>query len=169
MSRGFVKEDDQEEAPFIPPRAALPPGVTNYVTPVGYEKLLAEKQELEKERVNLRMTSDKEKRHAQAVLDGKINLVGERINSARILRAENQSKTEIRFGARIRFKILNGDRKNEENSFQIVGVDEADINEGKIAFLAPLARAVTGKKTGDKVEFQLGKEVQLLEILEVKY
>ncbi|MGV3636407.1 MAG: transcription elongation factor GreA, partial [Flavobacteriales bacterium] len=27
MSRGFVREDDQEEAPFIPPRAPLPEGV----------------------------------------------------------------------------------------------------------------------------------------------
>jgi len=35
MSRGFVREDDQEEAPFIAPRAALPAGAVNYVTPRG--------------------------------------------------------------------------------------------------------------------------------------
>jgi transcription elongation factor GreB len=32
MSRGFVKEDDQEETPIVPPRADLPEGVVNYVT-----------------------------------------------------------------------------------------------------------------------------------------
>jgi transcription elongation factor GreB len=42
MSRGFVKEDDQEEAPIIPPRAALPNGVTNYVTPNGLQELKTE-------------------------------------------------------------------------------------------------------------------------------
>ena len=46
MSRGFVKEEDQEEAPFIPPRAALPPGVTNYVTPQGYQELIKEREDL---------------------------------------------------------------------------------------------------------------------------
>ncbi len=39
MSRGFVKEEDQEEAPMIPPRAALPDGAINYVTPLGMQQL----------------------------------------------------------------------------------------------------------------------------------
>ena len=46
MSRGFVKEDDQEEAPFIPPRASLPAGVTNYVTARGMQLLLEERTQL---------------------------------------------------------------------------------------------------------------------------
>ncbi len=46
MSRGFVKEDDQEENPIVPPRADLPDGVANYVTRVGMDELLAEKQML---------------------------------------------------------------------------------------------------------------------------
>ena len=32
MSRGFVKEDDQEEVPIVPQRAYLPEGVPNFVT-----------------------------------------------------------------------------------------------------------------------------------------
>ena len=54
MSRGFVKEDDQEEAPFVPPRAALPDGVANYVTPRGLERLLAERMQLEEARAKAR-------------------------------------------------------------------------------------------------------------------
>jgi transcription elongation factor GreB len=46
MSRGFVKEDDQEETPIVPPRADLPEGVVNYVTQGGMDELLNEKQEL---------------------------------------------------------------------------------------------------------------------------
>ena len=46
MSRGFVKEDDQEEVPMVPPRAHLPLGVTNYVTRAGMDELLAEQQAL---------------------------------------------------------------------------------------------------------------------------
>ena len=50
MSRGFVKEGDQEETPIIPPRAALPKGATNYVTPTGLQLLLDERKQLEDER-----------------------------------------------------------------------------------------------------------------------
>ena len=50
MSRGFVKEDDQEEAPFIPPRAPLPQGAINYVTPRGLHQLQQEKLRLESDR-----------------------------------------------------------------------------------------------------------------------
>jgi transcription elongation factor GreB len=46
MSRAFVNEDDQRETPFVAPRADLPEGVPNYVTPEGMEALLAEKESL---------------------------------------------------------------------------------------------------------------------------
>ena len=46
MSRGFVKEDDQEEIPMMPQRAYLPEGVSNFVTRNGMDQLLAEKQML---------------------------------------------------------------------------------------------------------------------------
>ncbi len=169
MSRGFVKEEDQEEAPFIPPRAALPPGVINYVTPNGYEELIVEREELERSRRNLDIASDKEKRHATAVIDGKMNLLKERIASARILKPEDQSKEEVRFGATVKFKFLSGNQKNSEQVFTIVGVDEADIKQRKIAFLAPLARALTGKKVGDKTEVIMAGKNQQLEILEITY
>jgi transcription elongation factor GreB len=38
MSRGFVKESDQEELPIVPPRADLPAGLVNYVTEFGYNE-----------------------------------------------------------------------------------------------------------------------------------
>lgn len=169
MSRGFVKEEDQEEAPFIPPRASLPPGVTNYVTPNGYEQLLAEREALEKERRNLDISSDKEKRHATAVIDGKLVLLNERISSARILKPEDQPSDEVRFGAIVSFKTLSGKQKGVTREFTIVGVDEADIKQQKIAFLAPLAKALTGKKVGETTEVAMAGELQKLEILTISY
>ena len=84
MSRGFVKEDDQEEAPFIPPRAVLPDGVENYVTPRGLAMLHEERAELEAER-KLGQESDDARRRANAVVDGKMDLLDERIASARLV------------------------------------------------------------------------------------
>ena len=168
MSRGFVKEEDQEEAPFIPPRAALPPGEINYVTPQGHKQLLEEREALEKQRKELDITSDKDRRHATAVIDGKINLLNERISSARILDPKEQPANEVRFGAKVTFRSLT-ESQNPEQTFTIVGVDEANIKQRKIAFLAPLAKALTGKKIGETAEVQMGGALQKLEILNIHY
>ncbi len=53
MSRGFVKEDDQEEVPIVPQRAFLPEGVQNFVTPAGMDLLLTEKKALISEKESL--------------------------------------------------------------------------------------------------------------------
>ena len=117
MSRGFVREEDQEEAPLIPPRAALPLGVTNYVTQYGKEKLLEEKSELEQKRAAIDLKDDQAKRREQAVIDGKLALLNERINSARVINLSNQPQDEVRFGSYVEFQ-LNG----KLQSFQIVDV-----------------------------------------------
>ncbi len=164
MSRGFVKEEDQEEAPIIPPRAALPAGMTNYVTPNGYEALQQELKELEEERASLDNKNETEKRRAAGVIDGKINLLKERISSARIIYPNEQPKGEVRFGAKVELKINGNPQK-----FQIVGVDEADVKKQKIAFVAPIAKNITGKKEGEELDFRLGEENRKIKIIAIDY
>ena len=169
MSRGFVKEEDQEETPIIPPRAALPAGVTNYVTPLGLELLLQEKEDLEKQYSAGGYENDTEKRRAHMVLNGKLQLLNERINSARVLNPADQPKDEVRFGATVSLKPKDKKAKFPSMNFTIVGVDEANVKEGKIAFVAPIARAVTGKKKGDEVELKLGAETRLYLLTNFSY
>ncbi|MFO8146955.1 MAG: GreA/GreB family elongation factor [Bacteroidota bacterium] len=169
MSRGFVKEDDQEEAPFIPPRAALPAGTINYVTPEGYNQLIEEREKLEIEISQLNIENDKERRHARATFTGSLNLLNERIGTARILKPLEQSRDEVRFGAKVSFKFIDGKQKGSIRKFQLVGVDEANIKENKIAFVAPIAIALTGKKIGEVAQVNMGGEIQQLEILEIEY
>lgn len=164
MSRGFVKEEDQEEAPVIPPRAALPSGATNYVTPEGYRLLLKEKKDLENTQKNLPQQNETERRRASMAIDGKLKLLVERLQSARVLDLQKQPQDEVRFGAVVRFK-----RDQKELTFQIVGVDEADVKQGKIAFIAPIARALIGKKVGETAVFKHGSTLQNLKILDLHY
>ncbi|TBW29159.1 GreA/GreB family elongation factor [Gramella sp. KN1008] len=166
MSRGFVKEGDQEEPPMIPPRAALPEGVTNYVTPNGLEDLKTELVHLESERAGIKGENDTEKRRAQALIDGKINLLKERINTARLLYPEDQPEDEVRFGASVQIKNMDTGQIQE---FRIVGVDEADIKKKKIAFVAPIAKAITGKKLGEIAELKLGNETRSLKVMKIGY
>ena len=166
MSRGFVKESDQETLPIIPPRAPLPAGATNYVTPRGMIALEAERRELEAEKSNLPGDNEDERRRAATVIDGKLNLLIQRITSARILRPEEQPQDEVRFGATVKVRQQPGNRVTE---FQIVGVDEADVKAKKISFTAPIAQAVTGLRVGERADFRLGKETRKLEVLDITY
>jgi transcription elongation factor GreB len=157
MSRGFVKEDDQEEVPLVPQRAYLPDGVANFVTPFGMSQLLAEKQELEKERDNLNNGSENEKRIELNFINAKLHLLNNRIAEAKIVALSDQPNDVIRFGATV---TLRTESAKTNRTFQIVGVDEADISKGKVSFVSPIARALMNKKAGDKVILkQAGKEI----------
>lgn len=149
---------------MIPPRAALPEGTINYVTPLGNQQLLAERTQLEADRKELSHENETERRRAAAVIDGKLNLLHERIASTQILDPQDQPKDEVRFGATVKFKMNGNSQK-----FQIVGVDEADVKKQKIAFVSPIAKALTGKKNGEKSAFKLGDEERNLEILSIEY
>ena len=166
MSRGFVKEEDQEEPLIVPPRAALPEGATNYVTQNGLDELKKELKELEDERANIEAENETEKRRTQSLIDRKINLLTERLNTARLLTSDDLPKDEVRFGAKVKIQNITTSQHQE---FQIVGVDEADIKKNKIAFVAPIAKAITGTKVGDEVDFKLGNETRKLKILRIDY
>jgi transcription elongation factor GreB len=106
MSRGFVKEDDQEEIPIVPPRANLSVGVNNYVTQVGMDKLLAEKQMLLNERELLEITNEKERGIASNYINTKLQLLNNRISTAKIVDLNKQPQNEIRFGALVTQKLV---------------------------------------------------------------
>ncbi|HEX2616799.1 MAG TPA: GreA/GreB family elongation factor [Flavobacteriales bacterium] len=163
MSRGFVREDDQEEAPFIPPRAPLPPGVENHVTPRGLRLLHAEREALEAQRRAVTGSED-ERRKAVAEIAGRMELLNERIATARVRDVAEQGTDEVRFGCTVRFTVRKGPQAGVQRTFTIVGVDEASVAEGRIAFTAPIARALLGAKVGEAVAFALGREVQELVI-----
>jgi transcription elongation factor GreB len=166
MSRGFVKEDDQEEIPMVPPRANLPDGVTNYVTPAGMRDLLAEKQKLTDEKNQLEGNNENERRIALNFINSKLHLLNNRIDEAKIIQLHEQPQLEIRFGATIKLKALANQRIQ---TFQIVGVDEASITKGKISFLSPLAKVLLNKKIGEKAVLKREKDETVFEILDIVY
>jgi transcription elongation factor GreB len=166
MSRGFVKEDDQEEVPIVPQRAFLPEGMTNFVTPFGMDQLLAEKQMLVTEKNNLINTNENEKRIALNYINAKLQLLDKRIVEAKVVYPNTQPQKEIRFGALINLKI---EASENIRTFQIVGVDEADISKGKVSFLSPIARVLINKKVGDKVILNQAKKDIVFEIIDISY
>ena len=166
MSRGFVREEDQEEIPIVPPRADLPDGVTNYVTQEGMDALIKEREDLIAERDQLGSINENEKRITTNYINAKIQLLQNRIATAKIVDLTTQPRDEVRFGATVTLRI--GTEKNLQK-YQIVGVDEADISKGKIAFISPIARLLTNKKEGEHATLKLVHKNRNFEVVKIEY
>ncbi|QKG51530.1 GreA/GreB family elongation factor [Hymenobacter sp. BRD67] len=171
MSRGFVKEDDAQTPPIVPPRAALPPGSPNYVTPTGLELLRAELAGLEAERAAAEADrdNDTDRTHRLSLLNGRLALLAERIASAKVVDPRTQPPGEVRFGATVTLRTLSGGKAGLERKFTIVGVDEASVAAGKVGFVAPLARAIIGARLGAQVVVSLGGQAETVEIAALSY
>lgn len=155
MSRAFVKDDGPDGPPIIPPRTPIPAGVPNYVTPRGLALLKKEKTELESERTRLNTEDidENERQRELAIVAGRLAGLAERLSSGQLVTPSDQPPDAVRFGTTVTIK----DEKGFERHIQIVGVDEADASEGRVAFNAPIARAVIGKKVGESAVIQTPK------------
>ncbi|RCR69030.1 GreA/GreB family elongation factor [Larkinella punicea] len=170
MSSAFLKNETADAPVVIPARAPLPPGVTNYVTPRGLALLRDEMIELETEHAHLQASEvpDGNERSRQlALLNGQISNLNQRISSARVV--DSHPQDEVRFGATVVLKTQKGKSAGSERRFTIVGVDEADASLGFIAFTAPIARAIQGKRVGDAVPLRTLQGEEILEITAIRY
>ncbi|MBO6575065.1 MAG: GreA/GreB family elongation factor [Rhodothermales bacterium] len=167
MSRAFVKDDAPDGHVVIPPRPALPPGVANYVTPRGLRLLREELARLEAERGKLaagpRDSADRSRE--LAVLKGRITQLEARIASARLVDPASQPAAEVRFGATVTLETQGLPRR----VMTIVGVDEANPTDARISFLAPVAKRLTGKKTGDGVRMPAPGGEREFTVAEIHY
>jgi len=129
-------------------------------------QLLNEKQMLVNEKNNLTGSNENENRISINYINAKLQLLDNRIAGAKIITLNEQPQNEIRFGAMV---TLNTEASNNIRTFQIVGVDEADISRGKVSFISPIARVLINKKIGDKVILtQAGKDI-VFEIVNISY
>ena len=150
----------------MPARVHLPEGVTNYVTPLGMNELLEEKQKLIDEKDQLEFTNENEKRIAVNHINAKLQLLNNRISTAKLIKLEDQPKNEVRFGAWVTLKIGS---QTKLQRYQIVGVDEADIAKRKISFISPIAQILTNKKVGEKAILKLAKGDRVFEVIQIDY
>jgi transcription elongation factor GreB len=144
MSKAFMKEDGPDEPVLIRHRPTLPEGVPNYVTPRGLETLRAE------------FNSSKPGARRSEL---------ERRIGAAVIGAPPADRGEARFGARVTMR----DQNDQLRQVQIVGVDEADPASRMIAFVAPLARALLGRRVGDSVTARTPGGAEQLEIVAIEY
>ena len=69
---------------------------------------------------------------------------------------------------RSKVKLRDLDTK-EESVYTIVFPTEADIDQGQVSILAPLATALLGRRLGDTVEFQAPSRLRRLKVEKILY
>ena len=103
----------------------------------------------------------------QSLLEGRIQDLEAKISTAEIINPNDLLEDgRVVFGVNVKFIDLESD---EEFEYQIVGEDEADIKEGKISYISPIAKALIGKRVEDVAEFSIPSGKREVQILSVSY
>jgi transcription elongation factor GreB len=143
VSKAFTKEDDsggEDLSAMRPQGPELPPGSRNYMTPAGAARVRAELDEL------LQSPARKDSAH-------RIRYLQMRMDQLEIVVPAGSVPDRVRFGTTVTL----ADENDEERSYQIVGVDEADPKSGKVSWISPLATAILGARIGESVTLRTPK------------
>jgi len=183
VNKAFVKEneqeDDEESLPGVP---SLPPGTRNYMTRKGYEVLRAELDLLVRderpqlvETVRWAASNGDRSENGDYIygkkrlreIDRRIRFLIKRLESATVVTPSEQENTgQVFFGATVTVCDADG---TDEQTYQIVGVDEANASEGRISWIAPLSRALLKAREGDVIRFASPAGLREIEVLEIRY
>ena len=181
MNKAFVRESDGDDEENLSPSLKLPPGSKNYITPAGHARLKDELEHLiKRERPHVveivawaASNGDRSengdyiygKRRLREI-DRRIRFLTKRLDIAEVVDPLRQGDNDqVFFGARVTIADADG----QENTYTIIGVDEADVLRGRISWISPLARALIKNREGDSIRFQSPVGIREIDILEVVY
>ena len=103
----------------------------------------------------------------QAFIEGRIAELEDKTSRAEVIDPTQMSgSSSVKFGATV--KVVDEDSE-EESTFQIVGADESDIDNGRISITSPMARALIGKEAGDQIEVIAPSGSRFYEVMTVDY
>ncbi|HLN24911.1 MAG TPA: transcription elongation factor GreB, partial [Patescibacteria group bacterium] len=163
MSKAFTKETDSDDDEQPDDAPALPSGGKNYMTPQGFQRMQDEHRHLmrvERPRVvevvswaagNGDRSENGDYLYGKKRLreiDRRIRFLTKRLEIAYVVDPAQQKDLEqVFFGATVTY--ING--REEEHTITIVGVDEADLENGLVSWVSPIARALHKATEGDVV------------------
>ena len=182
MSKAFTRETDEgADDEDLLSAQPLPPGLKNYITPFGYQRLKDELDQLWKiERPVLVQTitwaasnGDRSEngdyiygKKRLREIDRRMRFLSKRLeNSVVVDPAHRKNCDQVFFGATVTVCRQDG----VECTYSIVGVDEADAGRGLISWVSPLARVLLKARAEDVVMLRVPDGVEELAVVEVAY
>lgn len=103
----------------------------------------------------------------QSFIEGRIADIEGKLGSSQIIDPKTlEADGRIVFASTVDLEDL---ESGEKVTYQIVGVDEADLKENKVSITSPIARAMIGKYEGDVVAVEAPAGLREYEVLKVRY
>lgn len=102
----------------------------------------------------------------QGMVEARIRFLKTRLQQYQIVDPKTLEGDRVTFGATV--SIVDCETSKEE-TFQIVGEDEADLKEKRISITSPIGRALIGKQVGDAVEIHTPKGQRECEITALRF
>jgi transcription elongation factor GreB len=180
MSKAFTRDGDENNTEVDTEVDASIPGGKNYITPAGAERLRAELKKLRyEERPEVTKTvawaagnGDRSEngdylygKKRLREIDKRMRFLAKRLEAAEVVDPLVINVEYVQFGATVSLRF----EDDSEKTYSIVGVDEVDVNRGRISWMSPLARALLKAKAGDYITFHSPKGEQEVEVLAVVY
>lgn len=181
MSKAFTKESDGNDDDLPEGAAPIPKGSPNYVTPAGFQALQDELRQLTRidrpkvvDIVHWAAGNGDRSENGDYIygkkrlreIDRRIRFLTKRLESARVVNpADQTNRDQVFFGATVTYANSKGDEK----TITIVGIDEANMDHGKVSWLAPIARALMKAYEGDSVPLRTPSGGEVLEVIEIRY
>jgi len=183
MNKAFTREvdrDDEDEDSDVG-AAILPPGVKNYITAAGYQRLRNELMTLlDEERPKVVETVSWAAKNGDRSengdylygkkrlreIDRRIRFLTKRLDIAEVVEPSlHHGSDQVFFGATVRY----ANDRGEERTVRIMGVDESETAQGEVSWIAPMARALLKARVGDELKVVTPRGLETVEVLAVSY
>jgi len=105
-------------------------------------------------------------RERQSFIEGRLADLEDKLARAEVIDISKLSGSVVKFGATV---TLSDEETDAEQTFRIVGEDEANIKDGRLSVTSPLARALIGKGQGDSVEVSTPRGPKSYEVVTVDF
>jgi transcription elongation factor GreA len=151
----------------------------NYMTAIGYKKLVEELNELEsvqRPAISKLIAEARDKgdlsenaeydaaKEAQGMLEMKISLLKETVATARMIDESKINTNEVQILTRVKIKNTSS---GQIMTYMIVSESEANLKEGKLSVTTPIAKGLLGKKIGEKASVTVPSGVMEFEVIEI--
>lgn len=103
-------------------------------------------------------------KNRQAFIEGRLNDLGYKLSRADIIDPQKLPKDRAVFASSV---LLENADTGENVVYQLVGPDEANIEEGRISVSSPLGKAIIGKKPGDEIVLIAPGGKRFYELIEI--
>ena len=166
---------DHDESP------ALPAHVKNYVTPSGHAALRDELRHLMQDErpkvveiVSWAASNGDRSENADYLygkrrlreIDRRVRYLTKRLDSAVVVDNAGKNHERVYFGATV---TVADDESGSDQTVTIVGVDEIDLDRGRVSWVSPIATALLKGSVGDTVTLRTPRGNRELEIIDIRY